>query len=180
MSSHGVLELEHESPRVGPIIGNFAQGGRGGSGADGLDGWGGGAFVGSGGTAAFDEALIWLNAARGGEERWGEDDGAGIGGGLYVATGAVVTLKKTTVARNFPWTGVGDIYGTVAYLGVPRPSSLSGRPPIGRTIGARGEGRAGGSRIARPNAAFNPRSDDDPHDREARRPGMSEVSHEEK
>ena len=67
----------------------MAQGGRGGSGANGGNGWGGGAFVGAGGSATLDQTDVLLNLALGGLAGGGGDsNGDGIGGGLYVATGA--------------------------------------------------------------------------------------------
>jgi hypothetical protein len=80
-------------------------------GAKGGNAWGGGTWVGAGGSASFDESNILLNEALsvligGGEVK---------GGGLYVATGAVVTLHKSAVAQNLASTSKNNIYGTVIY-----------------------------------------------------------------
>jgi len=82
------------------------------------NGWGGGAFVGAGGSATLDQTDVLLNLALGSLacEGGSNSNGDGIGGGLYVATGGMVSLKKSTVALNFASTSNDNIYGTVTYL----------------------------------------------------------------
>ena len=96
--------------------GNVAQGGAGGSRANGGNGWGGGLFVGAGGSALLQQTTVTANTAMGGLPGTGGSDGDGIGGGLYVATGASVFLKKTKVTGNFASTSNNNIYGTVTDL----------------------------------------------------------------
>ena len=82
---------------------------------NGGNGEGGGAFVGTAGSAVLDQTDILLNLALAGLAGAGGNDGDGIGGGLYVATGGTVTLKKTRVALNFASFSNDNIYGTVSY-----------------------------------------------------------------
>ena len=98
------------------MTGNRAIGGAGGSGANGGDGWGGGLFVGTGGSAALTDVLIYLNSALAGAAGSGGSDGLGQGGGIYVASGGTVTLKKSKVTGNLGPGGIDNIYGTVIHL----------------------------------------------------------------
>jgi hypothetical protein len=80
--------------------------------ANGGDGWGGGAFVGAGGSAFIQQTNIVANLAIGGLAGSG---GSG-GGGLYVASGVKVTVKKSHVVGNLASTSNDDIYGIVTYV----------------------------------------------------------------
>lgn len=88
---------------------NLALGGGGESGGNGGNGFGGGAFVGTGGSLSVAAGTIAENRAIGGSGDDGGSDGQGIGGGVY-HQGTFTFDGTTVIQKNHASTSNDDVF----------------------------------------------------------------------